>query len=229
MNHDWGVPNWREKSAYGDTSKWTDARWKWEFFRRREDVRSEFAEHAQASYDRIKPEYDTPTGCFSKGETPDQPGFTSWSPRLEEWGISIGLPNPSIGEQPHVEDLFRIDHSKVVVGKASHPYYVQQEQPWIHLPVGTVAIVFDLRRPIPRQLAAAKLELKKFEKVKGKRRHPETWLQYLRILDAKDDEQTLETIARHVMGLDPNRQDSAIAAASVAVNSARALMSNFDY
>ena len=38
----WGIPNWRDPSSYGDTKRWSEARWHWEFMRRREDCRADF-------------------------------------------------------------------------------------------------------------------------------------------------------------------------------------------
>ena len=40
--NEWGIPDWRDASAYGDTERWTIDRWRWEFYRRRDDLRQYF-------------------------------------------------------------------------------------------------------------------------------------------------------------------------------------------
>ena len=47
---DWGIPDWRDRSAYGDTRAWSESRWHWEFIRRREDCREDFLAHAEKSH-----------------------------------------------------------------------------------------------------------------------------------------------------------------------------------
>jgi hypothetical protein len=42
---DWGIPDWHDPRAYGDTKRWSEHRWRWEFTRRREDCRADFLAH----------------------------------------------------------------------------------------------------------------------------------------------------------------------------------------
>ena len=39
---DWGIPNWLDAGSYGNTTQWSENRWRWEFTRRREDCRKDF-------------------------------------------------------------------------------------------------------------------------------------------------------------------------------------------
>jgi hypothetical protein len=97
--NEWGIPDWRDPAAYGDTKRWTNDRWRWEFYRRREDLRECFDRLARVSLQtqRRLAEVDglpEPIGI-------DQPGFAV---RLEQRdSLKFGyrsLPNPRIGDQP---------------------------------------------------------------------------------------------------------------------------------
>ena len=51
--NEWGIPDWRDAQAYGDTSKWTIYRWRWEFYRRRSDLRECFDAHPTLDYGKM--------------------------------------------------------------------------------------------------------------------------------------------------------------------------------
>lgn len=36
---EWGLPDWRDAASYGEVKEWTFMRWRWEFYRRRDDLR----------------------------------------------------------------------------------------------------------------------------------------------------------------------------------------------
>ena len=46
----WGLPGWRDPAAYGEVQRWGLSRWRWEFLRRREDVRAAFDERAEETF-----------------------------------------------------------------------------------------------------------------------------------------------------------------------------------
>ena len=50
--NEWGIPNWRDAAAYGDVTDWTLDRWRWEFFRRRPDLRAFFDQWADDTHRR---------------------------------------------------------------------------------------------------------------------------------------------------------------------------------
>jgi hypothetical protein len=110
-----GIPDWRDVSAYGDTKKWTFWRWRWEFSRRRDDLRYAFKANAEMGYDQWLRFFNSDSGSIkrawwlieaqklgvSEPPKPSEPGFTI---RVEEevgrfFGYAA-IPNPRISEQP---------------------------------------------------------------------------------------------------------------------------------
>src|SRR4051794_33855706 len=65
---DWGIPDWRDTSAYGPTREWSVSRWHWEFIRRREDCRQDFITHAEDTY-RWKKEFADQVARAQRGDT----------------------------------------------------------------------------------------------------------------------------------------------------------------
>ncbi|MGO4916551.1 hypothetical protein [Pseudogemmobacter sp. W21_MBD1_M6] len=99
--NEWGVPDWRDEEAYGETSGWTLDRWRWEFFRRREDLRKCFDDHAEAEYQSNQRLLNDPTiliNCF--GGKPSEPGFTVSVVNSRKHFDYVSIPNPRIGCQP---------------------------------------------------------------------------------------------------------------------------------
>ena len=73
---DWGLPDWTKLEQYPFSAKTTRRRWKWEFLRRRDDVRIVFDEWAERAHiERLRRE----TGAIPKSPIfrPDEPGFTT--------------------------------------------------------------------------------------------------------------------------------------------------------
>jgi hypothetical protein len=70
---------------------------------------------------------------------------------------------------------------------------------------GRAVVVFDLNRPLVEQLRKAKTRLKRTQvELLGSapdwRRHEDRWPLYLRVIDARDAGETLESIGRNVLG-----------------------------
>jgi len=70
----------------------------------------------------------------------------------------------------------------------------------IGLSSNEVAVVFDLNKPLADQIISAKrmteiIQIEKLGEKLQKRRHPEKWLTYLRVLDANECGATLAEIA----------------------------------
>jgi hypothetical protein len=97
--NEWGIPNWHEPVNYGDVKLWNLNRWRWEFYRRRNDLREYFDRHAEETADWKERLFDGhPTQM--KFLSPTQPGFVVY-PAVKErrkFGYQF-LPNPRIGEQ----------------------------------------------------------------------------------------------------------------------------------
>jgi hypothetical protein len=232
----WGIPDWRNPKGYGDVKHWSFNRWRWEFFRRREDLRDYFEAVAQDSYLALKQQLHE---CRYQ---PHQAGFTALvvDDAVRAFGYS-GLPNPKIGEQPPeviqpvadyhkwtgvvdcgrqpigevlriglVEDtrqklveamlLSGIGNIPIQFGAASQPDLAEMRDATlsqlencrlIALQDGQVALTFEIDKPLAEQLEMAKktlsdLQTQKHGKPLQKRRRPQKWLGYLRVLDARE-------------------------------------------
>lgn len=169
-------PDWHEPESYGATAHWTRNRWRWEFVRRRDDVREAFDEQAENSY-RHWSQYAGKEGFPVAHLRPDEPGFTTMHPLALSLGLPR-LPNPRIGEQPWSAIAFGDWEDTVMMHVSEYP------------PDRFKRIDFDLSKPIEPQLSAAKSVLKDEQTIEHgkaiqKRRHPAKWLVYLRILDGR--------------------------------------------
>jgi hypothetical protein len=170
------TPDWTDPASYGDVSRWTIARWRWEFIRRRDDVCRAFDETAKAEHEHWS-RFAGIEGFPIAHLTPDHPGFTVAHPLAEQIGLAR-IPNPRIGDQPRSAIVWQ-NAPDVLTG-------FRREVP----PDGFHRIDFDLSKPIEPQLEAAKLTLRDAQvrhmgKPVQRRRHPAKWLGYLRILDGR--------------------------------------------
>lgn len=175
--NEWGIPDWCDPGAYGDVTGWNLNRWRWEFLRRRDDVRTAFDESAEQSFHYRQPFVGKP-GFPAAHLRPDESGFTAMHPLAKSLGLPQ-IPNPRIGAQPFM-----------VIGFSDWDEGVQ----WFvsdHPPKGFERIDFDLSKPLEPQLRAARIMLKELQKMENgsviqTRRHPAKWLAYLRTLDARE-------------------------------------------
>lgn len=165
--NEWGTPDWRDAAAYGDVKRWRFDRWRWEFYRRRDDLR--------ACFDSLKDKYP---------ELHDEPSFAViLSPQdCAKFGYS-SLPNPRIGAHP-IGLIKTYQHDGVRHDLDLPPLLGPLA------PHETVLII-DLDRPIEPQLAHARDMLRSAQsalhgKLLQKRRYPRKWLGYLRALDARE-------------------------------------------
>lgn len=203
--NEWGIPDWRNASAYGDTTQWGSRRWKWEFLRRRKDIRDDFDDKAPQVYANKLSLHEWDPSVSPDGvPRPDEPGFCVGSFLIDpSFPAPLSLPNPRISEQPcHCLPMVG-DDSLRMVGKK-----------FLLLEDGFARVDFDLNRPAGPQLAAAAEFLREAQqhrhgKVIQKRRHPEKWLSYLRVLDAREAGATWSQIASTVYGGDASSDQRA--------------------
>jgi hypothetical protein len=214
---DWGIPDWRDPSAYGDTSDWSEPRWHWEFVRRREDCRIDFISYAEQNYledlklseNILKAQNgslvdESPLGVSLHmlaqrlkviGQPyivkhPSEPGFTAYVPDCREKYQLWRLPNPAISEQL----------SSVLQIARPFAYRLPEDVFATTLPPEELAIVFNITIPIQEQLEQARLQ--KHEELFGhpvlsrKRKHQAKWLTYLRVLDARESGASWSSIAK---------------------------------
>ena len=176
----WGVPNWKSVEGYGKTEEWGTDRWRWEFVRRRDDVRKAFDETAVSTYSsQVTFFHDAPEMIRgTEPKKPDEPGFVARHPLAKTIGLT-NLPNPRIGNQPFHAIAFN-DWPEAVTQFLS-------EKP----PVGFERVDFDLNKPLEPQLKFAKQFLREAQvELHGKalqsRKQTAKWLGYLRTLDARE-------------------------------------------
>jgi hypothetical protein len=200
LTDSWGVPDWREAANYGDVDSWSNSRWRWEFLRRRDDLRKFFDLWASITHQKNLPE--------KNGLCPTDPGFVAFEADVpvtrawETFGL-VGIPNPRIGNQPdrvirrqaHPLNPNETKDGRSSAGRARGVIAVLEEYDvgyyQITLAPNELAFKFDLNRPLPDQIKAVSLQLKReqkarFGKLKVRRRRPKNWLGYLRTLDARD-------------------------------------------
>lgn len=210
---EWGVPDWSNSSEYVAREDWNRNRWRWEFVRRRDDVRSAFDEAAQTTFERKKKLAGKP-GFPDAHLRPEEPGFCAMHLLAEEIGLPQ-IPNPRIGNQPWGAIAFN-DWPETL---SRHP----QAYP----PDSFHRVDFDLDKPLGPQISFAKTILKELQKSqKGKplqkRSSLSKWPTYLRVLDARDAGASLSEIATFLTSTDRSPQS-----ARDALNQARALCFNF--
>ena len=200
--NEWGIPDWRDPAAYGDVSRWTIDQWRWEFFRRRPDLREWFDTVAKAEPD-----------LYSR--YPNKL-FTTEYGIIRRFGYA-GIPNPRISSLPakdikpllpdeavHLTTLDDKDpHGLCGTLEArlkdcgvflTHSQRLRLRYSLLMTPVWIedheIAVLFSLSKPIAAQIETAKdhLELVCHERgiKKQKRRHTTKWLGYLRTLDARE-------------------------------------------
>jgi hypothetical protein len=213
--NDWGLPDWRDPSAYGDTKSWEIQRWRWEFYRRRKDVREYFDRHADAMY-RNKCECHDSPGNLADPDTgrilqTHEPGFvvdgyyTSGNVgytliEIEgesfNFGYVAGLPNPRISEQPPrtIHAVIEWDNiNTLTVGRGGH--WAEADTPKMTVLDGEIGYIFKLDRPIAAQIKGVKESLREYQiarhdKLLQTRARPANWLIYLRVLDAREGGET---------------------------------------
>lgn len=97
--NEWGIPDWRDAKAYGNVAEWSFDRWRWEFFRRRADLRAYFDKWADQTYRDNLELHEHTVGIDDR--RPDEPGFCAHGSEeaTRKFGY-LGIPNPRIGEQP---------------------------------------------------------------------------------------------------------------------------------
>lgn len=202
MIKEWGIPDWREPQAYGDTSQWGLMRWRWEFYRRRDDLRAYFDANAESTFRRYCTTYgalpDGSNATWPDGKTgnilrPDEPGFTAdCDLQTAQYYGYVSIPNPRISDQPDRVIFADFDYPNCTISK-----YRGEGKPWpaepeleVRVSEGQAAFIFDLSKPLGPQMNSAKswLEWEQREahgKVKQRRKRKNNWLGYLRALDAK--------------------------------------------
>lgn len=214
---EWGLPDWWDAEAYGNTSVWKFDRWRWEFFRRREDLRQCFDLYAEQTFLHWS-KFSGKPGFPNAHLAPHERGFASivGEENVKRFGY-VNLPNPRIGDQPleliapNVRDSrllslplgFEADGESAVTSllEIAALEFTPEQAEFLtkHLsaigarPESEYTVSFDLDRPLEPQIKTAQRNLKfhqeeRHGKKLQRRRNPEKWLSYLRVLDAREAE-----------------------------------------
>lgn len=169
---DWGIPDWRDPAAYGLVHEWSLYRWRWEFYRRRPDLRD--------WYDKVAAQLSQENAFMLEGIPPNS------MPTKSPFGYRYWLPNPRIAD--HDEEAIFADDSGLSSYRPweSGPAHVEVWAP----SANNAIFCFDLDKPIEAQIAKARRSIELMQKhlhghLVQRRKHPAKWLGYLRTLDAR--------------------------------------------
>ena len=223
---DWGVPEWRDGDACGDCDAWPVDRWRWEFCRRCPDIRADFdAQLSDPNCPFVIVGRQVERGYSLTDHDSHLPGFAVPSLLAKERYGFLLLPNPRVAEQPEralrpfkaLDKTDLIDPSsptvalvkdhlataRVVLDHTQQAYVEMflRDSYSVPLKKNEVAFRFDVDAPLEPQIKATRETLKELQKARnGKlvqiRRHPEKWLSYLRVLDARDAGATWSEITK---------------------------------
>lgn len=189
---DWGIPDWRDAAAYGDTSAWSHERWRWEFLRRREDLRRDYLmlvrerSEAKACDELLRLSDAWPRYIATKG--------------VSQYGYEF-LPNPRVSDHPEAILKFA---STSQLSSGLHTYFDAHGVPayaeGVFFSPEEAVWVFDLTADLDQQIETAKERLRPLMIVsdstqKRAKHHRKNWLIYLRALDARACGATLSQIA----------------------------------
>jgi hypothetical protein len=216
--NEWGIPDWRKPAAYGDVSGWRINRWRWEFLRRRDDLRQEFDSRCMTEYEHdLRLYHNRPDMFHQRSPHPNEPGFFISTNRIHSGAEK--LPNPRIGEQRfHVISWSDRTDARV--------QFICDDPP-----DGFFRCDFDLSKPIKPQIETAEALLTEMQqKHHGKkiqrRKHPSKWLSYIRALDGREAGARWVEIAG-ALSLSPTDPGNVVKAAEDTYKAANKLRLNF--
>jgi hypothetical protein len=198
----WGLPNWLDGASYGDTEKWGLFQWRWEFSRRREDLRAYFdhwCEPTDVCVDghgkRPEAEGFSHIDARSKfGYSPlPNPRVSRHNPNLIFPSVGDGLGNYIVGFQPNnrvIGDLLEFvgvdltDRQAQMLREVLRFRYAPVEE-------NEMLLTFDLDKPLEAQFSHARELLNVYQserhsKLLQRRKSRDKWPMYLRVLDGRE-------------------------------------------
>ena len=205
-NLNWGVPDWRDASAYEIAR--SPRQWRWEFLRRRPDYREDWLKHYEPGYREalaIYRDIPLPDGVTSWEE--HFSGFASYPDSAWKYGIAPLIDPSRACSEFELWQVSQNEHPRYL-DFASRDRFREMKDG------GYRVVVFDLNKPLGEQLRKAEVRLKQEQNgalggVLDRRRHERKWPVYLRAIDARDAGETLESIGLHVLGKIDNAAQNA--------------------
>lgn len=191
MAKDWGVPDWKDGSAYPALDQITTREWWWEFTRRRPDYRAlwEDARPREKYGSRYAPDLDAFRLKFELSVIHDP------TRRLTDWDLMHFRYPRNYARSPREELLEQADnpYAERAFATATHRGKLAEEH-------GHMLYNFDLSHPLAPQLEQAERFLKAvqeelFGKVGTRRPRQGNWREFLRVLDGRDSGASYATIA----------------------------------
>ena len=223
----WGVPDWRDETAYPSLDDLDETHWRWEFLRRRDDVRSDWEAYANDTLEENLSK-SKKAGEALSGERiwpVDAPKFRANVPNCLHKYCLDGLPNPSLASpsglkfQPSSFGLFVTSSDEETVPESfledceleevenERLAYQFPDESYKSAPSSSgVEWNFDLGKPLHPQFENAKEYIDAHLQRLGIRQKRERPTQLdltmlLRVLDARQDDQTLKIIGREILGI----------------------------
>jgi hypothetical protein len=238
---EWGVPDWRDETAYPRPDQISDKLWRWEFIRRMQDYRKAWDIASKAEYEILCRMAEKRQGDKARIRRPDDLYFSVSleafsSPEKYHDLIKYEIqpfPNPRIRIPRVFEEGPSIIHFSDEDGgyfalKPSDKHRVER----VSIRAGWTMIQFDLTEPIDKQLHRASNRLRQIQsdfadeigfaaKLKQKaarRQRKDMWPLYLRVLDARNQDVAYETIGRTLRKLESNVDKMSRADADATLN-----------
>jgi hypothetical protein len=221
----WGVPDWKDASAYPQPEELSDKLWRWEFVRRMHDYRLAWDRAAPIQYELSCRQAEKSGRDQRLIRKPDDVHFTVSSivysfpekfSDLIKYKVKP-IHNPRLSPPRFFEDgpsILRFsDEDGGVLALAPKPNTRQEP---VIIPAGWTLIGIDLTEPLPAQFARARQRLEQLQmnhaeewnfgdRLKAKeaaRRRKTLWPRHLRVLDARDEGVSYQEIGIHLNGLE---------------------------
>jgi hypothetical protein len=192
----WGVPDWRDPAAY-DIPR-SLRQWRWEFLRRRPDYREDWLRYYEPGRREALANFEDeplPEGVSSWEH--HYSGFAIYPDSAWKYGIAPLIDPSRACSEVELWQCFQYEHP-YFLHFASRERFREMED------TRRTVVVFDLNKPLGEQLRKAELKLKRLQanklgSVSDRRRHEQKWPVYLRVIDARDAGERLETIGLRVL------------------------------
>jgi hypothetical protein len=185
----WGIPDWRDASAYVDSKDWNLDNWRWEFLRRREDYRADFVAAAET--------LETISTRFRHDGASVYDLEEFYDPRIRDWG-ALGplwhpLPLPDLDA-----DGFPLRHGALHeitfdLSKSLAPQLaeakaqLQTEQGLRNLSnIEAAQLCYGVEFSGKPEIPVFEILEKANRRPRAPKYQPEKWLKYLRAVDARE-------------------------------------------